>query len=102
MPDLQLNQTLSALGISPQQSGCAIGATWEKTSGPEIAARSPIEGAPPPPVRWPHPADVERAVNAAHQAFLQWRSVPAPKRGEFVRRIGEKLRAHKNELGTIV
>src|SRR3954471_10955412 len=97
-----LNQTLSALRISPQQSGCAIGATWEKTAGAEIAARSPIDGVTLASVRWAQPADVERAVSAAHQAFLQWRTVPAPKRGEFVRRIGEKLRQRKNELGTLV
>ena len=39
---------------------------------------------------------------AAQDAFLKWRLVPAPKRGEFVRRIGEKLRARKADLGALV
>ena len=44
----------------------------------------------------------DRIVARAHEAFLRWRTVPAPKRGEVVRQIGERLRAHKSELGRLV
>ncbi|MFP1130072.1 aldehyde dehydrogenase family protein [Asticcacaulis sp. W401b] len=41
-------------------------------------------------------------IDAAHEAFLQWRLIPAPKRGELVRLFGEELRAHKEALGKLV
>ncbi len=44
------------------------------------------------------PADVERAVRAARRAFEQWRLMPAPARGDLVRRLGELLTEHKEEL----
>jgi len=47
------------------------------------------------------PADVERAVQAARQAFPRWRLVPAPKRGEILYRVGELLRQHKEDLARI-
>ena len=47
-------------------------------------------------------ADDERIMLAAREAFLRWRMVPAPKRGEIVRLIGQELRAHKDALGTLV
>src|SRR5207249_3290990 len=47
-------------------------------------------------------ADVERAIGAAQRTFLAWRDVPAPKRGEVMRRFGEVLRAHKRDLGRLV
>ena len=50
----------------------------------------------------PHPADVEAAIARAAKAFLEWREVPAPRRGEFVRLLGEELRAAKADLGRLV
>ena len=46
--------------------------------------------------------DVGRAVSAAREAFQAWRVVPPPQRGEFVRRIGERIRQHKSDLATLV
>jgi aldehyde dehydrogenase (NAD+) len=48
------------------------------------------------------PADYERAAAAAERAFRAWRDVPAPKRGEVVRRLGVELRKHKADLGRLV
>ncbi len=50
----------------------------------------------------PTKAELDRAIGAAQRAFLSWRDVPAPKRGELVRRFGEALRAHKRDLGRLV
>ncbi|MDO9307237.1 MAG: aldehyde dehydrogenase family protein, partial [Mesorhizobium sp.] len=47
-------------------------------------------------------AEAAAAIEAAHQAFKEWRLVPAPKRGELVRLLGEELRAAKAELGALV
>ncbi|MDD9997907.1 MAG: aldehyde dehydrogenase family protein, partial [Rhodospirillaceae bacterium] len=41
-------------------------------------------------------------IGRAHDAFREWRNVPAPRRGELVRLLAEELRAHKNELGRLV
>ena len=46
--------------------------------------------------------DYEKVIGQAQQAFLEWRSVPAPKRGEAVRLIGEELRKFKDPLGSLV
>jgi aldehyde dehydrogenase (NAD+) len=63
---------------------------------------SPVNGRPLVAVRWQGAADVESAVTRAHDAFLEWRTVPAPVRGGLVRRLGELLREHKQDLGTLV
>jgi aldehyde dehydrogenase (NAD+) len=60
---------------------------------------SPIDGKPIGRVRTGDPA---AAAGAAHQAFLRWRTVPAPRRGELVRLLGEELRAAKDPLARLV
>src|SRR5437868_3810986 len=93
---------LKSLGISENQSGCAVGANWIETKGKSVPARSPIDGRTLANVVWADSSDVNCAVEAAAEAFKSWRLVPAPKRGEFVRRVGEKLRARKADLGMLV
>ena len=95
-------ETLKSLGIDKDQSGCAIGGRWVKTSGVTRPARSPIDGAQLAAVTWAGPDDVDAAVRAAGAAFLNWRTVPAPRRGELVRRYGETLRARKADLAQLV
>jgi aldehyde dehydrogenase (NAD+) len=94
--------TLKKLGISDKQSGAAVGKQWLETQGQSAAIRSPIDGQTLANVTWATPGDVDRAVDAAHEAFKKWRTIPAPRRGEFVRRIGEKLRTRKAELAELV
>ena len=67
-----------------------------------LAVRSPVDGAPIGSVAVQTPADVKDAIGRAEAAFHAWRSVPAPKRGELVRRFGDALRAHKDDLGALV
>src|SRR4029450_13545089 len=55
-----------------------------------------------PEVTQATPRDVGPAIASASEAFKTWRAVPAPKRGEFVRRVGEKLRQRKSDLDTLV
>ena len=63
---------------------------------------SPIDGRAIGGVNEASGADVEAACALAQQAFLEWRSVPAPRRGELVRLLGEELRAAKEPLARLV
>jgi aldehyde dehydrogenase (NAD+) len=95
-------QALTALGISTNASGGAIGGEWLKTEGKSLNATSPIDRRSLGTIRECAGGDVARVIDAAHEAFKKWRVVPGPKRGEFVRRVGEKLRQHKADLARVV
>ncbi len=71
------------------------------TRGP-LTVTTPIDGSELAQVEIHDRAVIETKIKEAHQAFLQWRSVPAPRRGELVRLLGEELRAHKDDLGQLV
>jgi aldehyde dehydrogenase (NAD+) len=67
-----------------------------------LAARSPLTGETIATLRETSPAGADAAMGRAHAAFLVWRNLPAPRRGELVRRLGEELRAAKADLGLLV
>ena len=67
-----------------------------------LTARSPVDGAVTGKVVESSAAEMSAAIGTAHAAFLQWRVIPAPKRGELVRKFGEVLRAHKTDLAALV
>jgi aldehyde dehydrogenase (NAD+) len=67
-----------------------------------LGVKSPIDGAELAVLRETSVAEASERIGLAHKAFLQWRSVPAPRRGELVRLIGEELRLHKAALGRLV
>jgi aldehyde dehydrogenase (NAD+) len=87
----QTHRLLEGLGLAPTAF----------TTGP-LVVRSPIDGAEIGRVQTQAPQDVGAAVERAHQAFLAWRSVPAPRRGELIRLLGEELRKDKQVLGELV
>jgi aldehyde dehydrogenase (NAD+) len=70
--------------------------------GGGLPARSPITGEVVAHIREISASGVAAEIEKAHAAFLEWRLVPAPKRGELVRLFGEELRAHKQALGRLV
>jgi len=74
-------------------------AAWR---GGSLAARSAVDGAETARVVEHTPAAAVAAIDAAHDAYLAWRRVPAPRRGELVRLLGEELRAAKDDLGRLV
>jgi len=70
--------------------------------GAKLVVRSPIDGRLLAEVSTSTTVEVMAAIDRAHDAFLKWRLVPAPRRGEWVRLIGENLRRHKSELAALV
>lgn len=70
--------------------------------GAGLAARTPIDGSTLAHLTADTPAAVAEAVGRAQEAFLRWRTVPAPVRGQLVRELGELLREHKEALGELV
>lgn len=93
---------LERLGLESVNSG-ACGAGWiESPSGGELASCNPSNRDILARVRMASEADYEAVVSAASETFLRWRLLPAPKRGEIVRQIGEALRMHKADLGALV
>jgi aldehyde dehydrogenase (NAD+) len=101
-------EILSRFGIGPVTSGVALGDRWReaepsrRAQEPALTARSPIDGRHLATIRPATPADVEAAVRAAGEAFTIWRMVPAPTRGEFVRRIGRKVGERKADLAALI
>jgi aldehyde dehydrogenase (NAD+) len=92
---------LARLGISSGGPGAATG-EWLETNGPLIASENPTTGETLATVRSANEADYEAVLRAAQERFVEWRMRPAPRRGELVRKLGEKLRAHKQELGELI
>ena len=92
---------LQQLGIGKESSGAYAG-EWLRCDGALLESRDPATGRVIATVRQASAAQVEACLAAAHEAFLRWREVPAPKRGEVVRRLGNAIREHKDALGRLI
>jgi len=92
---------LERLGIRSVNPGASAG-RWLDTKGAEIVSANPATGEPLAAVRQATAADYETVIAAAQKAFLTWRDVPAPRRGEVIRLLGNALREHKDDLGRLV
>lgn len=88
--------------MSPKDVLKAAGLTDADITGGTWPVHSPIDGAEVARVRETDPADMPAVIATAQAAFRAWREVPAPRRGELVRLLGEELRAAKAELGALV
>ncbi len=94
---------LNSLNIKEYNPGASTGSSWSASSDtPQINITSPIDGAHLATVYQASTADYHHCVSMAKTAFLHWRAVPPPKRGELVRQIGNALRTKKSDLGTLV
>ena len=80
----------------------AAGLSRAELTGGSLAVHSPIDGAELARLRETQAADMPAVIARAQAAFKVWRDVPAPRRGELVRLLGEELRAAKAELGALV
>jgi aldehyde dehydrogenase (NAD+) len=97
-----IREIFPKLGLS--QKDANPGAFWGEWGGRGaiLTKHTPIDGTVLARVRSTSPSDYERVVSAAQAAFESWRDLPAPKRGDVVRRFGNALRELKRELGLLV
>ena len=79
-----------------------LGVSADRYIGGTLAVTSPVTGAEIGRLKEHSAGEAKAAIAAAHAAFLAWRNVPAPKRGELIRLLGEELRAGKAALGRLV
>ncbi len=91
---------LDSLGIGKRNLG-GFGGEWIG-SGSDSDIITPIDGSHIAMVQQVTEDEYDQIVARAHEAFLEWRTVPAPRRGEVVRQLGVKLREKKRELGALV
>ena len=93
---------LKTLGLIQDNKGVSTGAKWVNSKGEKIDSYSPVDGKLIGSVVGADKDAYETVLKKAEEAFLQWRLVPAPRRGEIVRQIGEALREKKEALGKLV
>ena len=95
---------LQRLGLKDGHPGvCSGPGRWvERPGGEEICSINPSTGGPIATVVGGSSADYDALVDRSVDAFKRWRALPAPHRGEVVRRIGQALREHKEDLGLLV
>ena len=98
-----MKDLLQRLGLAEENSGAWIGSRALDTSaGLAVGSENPATGLDIATVRLASRAHLEEVTRAAQEAFERWRLVPAPRRGEIVRQMGEVLRAHKEDLGRLI
>ena len=88
--------------MTPAETLAAAGLTASDLSGGTLAVISPVDGTELARVHETDAASMPAVIARATEAFRQWRVVPAPRRGELVRLLGEELRAAKATLGALV
>ncbi|MBX3249167.1 MAG: aldehyde dehydrogenase family protein [Myxococcales bacterium] len=93
---------LAKMGVDRIEGGVRAADGWRVGGGGPLANLDPTEGAPLPSVRGGDASDYDAVIDGARARFEEWRTRPAPKRGELVRALGELLRAHKEPLGELV
>jgi aldehyde dehydrogenase (NAD+) len=96
------HQLLKRLGLDEINSGAGFGDWIANPAGHEIVSVNPADGNPLARIRTAGLADYNRIVERAQTAFLKWRLIPAPARGEIVRQLGNALRQAKDDLGMLV
>ena len=92
---------LADLGIADQNSGAYAG-EWLATTGASLDTFNPATGERIASVTQATAAEYDQVVDAAREAFGRWRAIPGPARGDIVRRVGDALRAKKDQLGKLI
>lgn len=95
-------EAMKKLGLHEANPGISTGTKWIDSDGDWIESYSPVDGLLIGKVRSATKKEYDAVLAAADEAFKKWRMIPAPKRGEIVRQIGEELRKFKEPLGKLV
>ena len=98
MPQIPSPSELNQLAVDTARR---CGVDLDSMAG-DVVTTSPVNGGPLATVGWVDGSDVDDAVTRAQAAFLHWRAVPAPARGALVKRLGELLAVHKDDLATLI
>lgn len=93
---------LKTLGIESTNKGVSTGTQWISSTGETIDSFSPVDGKKIGSVVAADKNTYETVITKAEEAFKTWRLMPAPKRGEIVRQVGDALRTYKEPLGKLV
>ena len=93
---------VEALGLAERNAGTSTGAEWMETGAEWLESRSPVDGRLIGAAQATDRDAYDAVIAKAQSAFVEWRSWPAPRRGEVVRKIGEALRREKENLGKLV
>lgn len=94
---------LKKLGLEDLNSGAFSGQGWKNaTHNTPLVSLSPVNGEKMGVIATATQEDYDHIMERAARAFAEWKMVPAPKRGEIIRQIGDALRAHKDSLGSLV
>ena len=96
-----IEATLKKLDLSPSSQGGSTGENWFG-QGATVTSVSPVDGETIGTVSTITVEEYEQTVDQAEMAFLAFRKIPAPKRGEMVRQLGDALREKKEALGELV
>ena len=99
---MDLNKIFEDLGIKKTNPASAIGSSWYNGVGPKIPSFSPVNGKEIGSTQFTSEEEYEKIISSCQEAFVFWRMLPAPKRGEIVRQFGEELRLKKESLGALV
>jgi len=97
-----MQDVLKQLGIKDLNDGVSTGTQWIKSGGKTISSYSPVDGKKIADVVCSDASNYEQVIKKAEEAFLTWRMMPSPKRGEIVRQFGDALRQYKEPLGKLV
>lgn len=97
-----MKSILKSLNISVENSGVSTGTKWLDGKGKVLESFSPVDGKLIGKVSSADEKEYKKVIQSAQKAFLVWKNIPAPKRGEIIRQIGEELRKNKLPLGQLV
>lgn len=102
MANLKITEILERLGVSRTNAAWNTGGKDSEIVENLIQSISPVDNELIASVGQADQAAFEQVISKAQVAFLNWRQLPAPRRGDIVRQFGDKLRIHKEDLGTLV
>jgi len=97
-----MDNILTTFNIQSINNGASTGQDCWNTTGALIDSYSPVDGKLIASVKSATASDYDRVIKTAQAAFLEWRQIPAPKRGEIVRQLAERIRFYKEPLGKLV
>ena len=97
-----MDNILTTFNIQSINNGASTGQDCWNTTGALIDSFSPVDGKLIASVKSATASDYDRVIKTAQAAFLEWRQIPAPKRGEVVRQLAERIRFYKEPLGKLV